>query len=704
MADISENILSGNIEVVYNGELYSIRPKTSIDQVEGYADDIATRMENTIIQKTSSEWELASDTVIGKSVIAFATDTGTIKFGNGIDTYASLRAISVTTVDASNVTHLKEVIDAILDPVAIPYQTNIPTYDGTEQTLELTNYDSSKVTIVSGSLNATNAGTTYIQVQLAIPGSKWSDGTSVIKSIPLVINPRQIAVPTAISNLVYNGNAQTLVSGYNNATMTLTSGSLTGTDATTYTLKFIPIDSNNIWADSSSSEKTVNVTIGRKTITCNPTQAVALTYDGTQQSVSWNDLNTNELTAGGTQSATNAGTHVATMTPTSNYKFSDGSTTAKNWNWTIGKKSVTPTASKSSISLNTTTTSTTFTVTREGDGTISAVSNSTSVATVSQNGNVFTVTGQATGSTTITVTVQDSTNYAYTTNTLTVNVAVQFIPTNLNDADWSTISSLVKAGTFGNYYSVGAYKNVAFNSANVVSGSSVSAVSGTYRAVVIGINHNSSIEGTNRVHFAIIKNTSDVQIAICDTDLNSISGAASDYGKTDGFIMNPPNANDEGTSGGSQYGCNVGGWKSSYGRRKVAQGFYDNILPSSLKSVISRCTKWTDNVGNNTNVESNLSTTEDYVWWLAEFEIFGGRSYANSYEQNKQSQYDYFKNGSKVCYKNGSTATTVYWWGRSPDFAVNNGINGFFSVSTDGSTYRHSSSYRLGVVPCFTIS
>ena len=701
MADISENILSGNIEVVYNGELYSIRPKTSIDQVQGYTEDVAKRIEDTIIQKTAAEWELASDTVIGKSVIAFATDTGTIKFGNGTSKYSELKAISVTTVDASNITNLKAVVDAILDPVPIPYQTNIPTYDGTEQTLELTNYDSEKVSIVSGSLKATEAGTTYIQVQLTIPGSKWSDGTSVIKSIPLVINPRKVSVPTKVNDLVYTGNPQTLVSGFNNATMKLTDGNLQETNAGTYTLKFVPYDNNNVWDDGSSSEKTVNITIDRKVVTSNPTQKTALTYNGNEQTVTWDDLDTTQLTAGGTQKATNAGTHVATMTPTSNYKFSDGSTTAKNWNWKIDQKSVTPTVSKSSISLNTTTTSTTFTVTREGDGTISAVSNSTSVATVSQNGNVFTVTGQATGNTSITVTVQNSTNYKYTSNTLTVSVAVQFIPTALNDADWDTISSLIKAGTFGNYYKVGAWKNVTFNSANVVTGSSVSAVSGTYRAVVIGIDHNSSIEGTKRVHFAIIKNTSDVQIAICDTDLNSISGAYTDYGKTDGFIMNPPNKNDEGTSGGNQYGCNLGGWKSSYGRRKVAQGFYDNIFPSSLKTKISRCTKWTDNVGNNTNVETNLSATEDYVWFLAEFEIFGARTYANSYEQNKQSQYEYFKNGSKVCYKNGSTATAVYWWERSPRY-----INGYYFciVNTSGGASNSNSSNRLGVVPCFTLS
>ena len=44
--------------------------------------------------------------------------------------------------------------------------------------------------------------------------------------------------------------------------------------------------------------------------------------------------------------------------------------------------------------------------------------------------------------------------------------------------------------------------------------------------------------------------------------------------------------------------------------------------------------------------------TTDYLFLLAEFEVFGARYYANDYERNSQLQYDYYKAGnSKIAYK-----------------------------------------------------
>ena len=114
-------------------------------------------------------------------------------------------------------------------------------------------------------------------------------------------------------------------------------------------------------------------------------------------------------------------------------------------------------------------------------------------------------------------------------------------------------------------------------------------------------------------------------------------------------------------------------------------------------------TKYTDNMGNNTgNTQSNVTSTTDYLFLLAEYEVFGSRSYANSYEQNYQVQYDYYKAGnSKVANNHTSTASAVWWWLRSP-YCYSN--NYFCSVGGDGgASDSNHACYSAGVRPGFAV-
>ena len=164
----------------------------------------------------------------------------------------------------------------------------------------------------------------------------------------------------------------------------------------------------------------------------------------------------------------------------------------------------------------------------------------------------------------------------------------------------------------------------------------------------------------------------------------------------------------------SNYNTNYGGWKacdmrydilgstnkapSGYGAQKTTSVVgYDSptntatspvantlmaALPSDLRAVMKPITKYTDSVGNSSNVAGNVTASVDYLPLLAEFEIFGTRSYANQYEQNSQVQYDYYKSGnSKVKYRHSSTGSTAIWWERSPyyDYTGN-----FCGVNTGG--------------------
>ena len=116
------------------------------------------------------------------------------------------------------------------------------------------------------------------------------------------------------------------------------------------------------------------------------------------------------------------------------------------------------------------------------------------------------------------------------------------------------------------------------------------------------------------------------------------------------------------------------------------------VLPEDLLAVMKQVTKWTQN-------NSPLTATTDYTFLMAEFEIFGKRTYANSAEQSKQAQYDYFKAGNpKVFYKHLATATAVGAWLRSP-YASNS--NYFCIVTTSGTATADGASCSRGVAPGF---
>ena len=96
-----------------------------------------------------------------------------------------------------------------------------------------------------------------------------------------------------------------------------------------------------------------------------------------------------------------------------------------------------------------------------------------------------------------------------------------------------------------------------------------------------------------------------------------------------------------------------------------------------------------------------MKATTDYLFLLAEYEVHGTRSYANSAEQNSQAQYDYFKAGnSKVAHKHSATGTAAIWWLRSP---YCNTSYSFCFVTTDGTANYNIACYSLALVPGFTV-
>ena len=168
------------------------------------------------------------------------------------------------------------------------------------------------------------------------------------------------------------------------------------------------------------------ITVERGTISV-PTVSGSLTYNGQTQSPTLTGYDADKMVLSGDTSGTNAGSYTAVVTPTAQYKWADGSTEAKDIQWSIAKATPSITFDPESVSLDTSTTSQEVAVGYTGDGVLSAQSNNSGVATVSLSGNMLTVDGVDTGSTTITVSASEGTNY--TAVSASLSVAVQFVIT-----------------------------------------------------------------------------------------------------------------------------------------------------------------------------------------------------------------------------------------------------------------------------------
>ena len=531
-----------------------------------------------------------------------------------------------------------------------------------------------------GSSGGTAADISYDNSKSGISAANVQEAIDALSVLTLTIQ----AVPAQSGSLTYTGSTQSPTwKGYDSSMMTI-GGVTSGINAGTYTATFTPIG-KYVWTDGTQEAKSVSWTIGRAAVKNVPAQTGSVTYNGSAQSPAWSNYNSSQLTIGGTSSATNAGSYSATFTPTANYKWSDGTTTAKSASWAIGKAAGSITLSASSLSLTYPKTSGTITVTRPGSGTVTASSDNTNIATVSVSSTTITVTAKATGSATITVSVGADTNYT-APSSKTFTVAVTLVSKTLSSNSWAVIKAVSDAGQGANYWSVGDTKRITLNGkvgAYTFSNFNVD-------VFILGFNHNSSKEGSNRIHFQIGK-VSGKAVALCDSQYNGSGSSAM-------FHMNSSDSNS-------------GGWNGSYMRKTLlgnsntpASTLENSLmaaLPSDLLAVMKTVTKYTDNTGGGSNSSGNVTATADYLFLLAEFEVLGTRYWANQYEQNSQKQYDYYKAGnSRVAYNHSAVDTAVWWWLRSASYYAS---YLFCDVTTDGSYYYYYASYSAGLRPGFAV-
>ena len=417
---------------------------------------------------------------------------------------------------------------------------------------------------------------------------------------------------------------------------------------------------------------TFNVTVNRKSVT-KPTWKSNLTYTGSAQSVSspsyWNNYNTSYMTIGGTTSATNAGTYIATFTPGSNYRWTDGTTTAINVNWTINKAAGSLSVSPTTVAINGNNYSSgvAVTITRAGDGAISYSPTSISGLTLSLSGNTLTIKGNgstAVSAKTITISVAAGTNYT-APSSKTITVSAEYW-------SWGADGGTVDATWFA-----GLKNYLASHSGASIKTSSGGAILGTTKSVTLS----SAVLGTT-------------------THLIRVIGVDQDANNT--VTFQTKNCLSQYTAFGSN-----AVWIGSTAR-SLCQNYYNAFPGKAAIKTIKKGTCPSTNSSRNGDVTYNDET----VFLLSERE-FGLDSYsplsvANSSTskaectQGKNFAYSYYtSNATRIMYL-GDTSTSSYGypWERSRRYDGSYivclvGLGG----TANGSGYGGS----FGLAPAFVI-
>ena len=217
------------------------------------------------------------------------------------------------------------------------------------------------------------------------------------------------------------------------------------------------------------------------------------------------------------------------------------------------------------------------------------------------------------------------------------------------------------------------------------------------KVYILGFDHNAEKEGQG-ISFGMLESADGTQLCLVDQYyVTSTSEVMA-------FSMNTTKTN-------------AGGWKASK-MRKIILGSTDvengdatpdtianpaantlmAALPADLRAVLKPITKYTNNAGNS-SAASAVSPTIDYLPIMAEFEVFGVQTNANPNEKTYQTQYEYYKSGSTIKYKQNDVASSAGWWLRSPKSSSDN----FCSVRVGGTVGYIFASASIGVAPAFLV-
>lgn len=609
----------------------------------------------------------------------------------------------ITKTEASSTYLAKTALNIIS---AVPVQSGTITYDGSAKTPAWLNYDTSKLQISGDYQNKTNVGTYPVGFKPISPYT-WSNGTQELKngtwaigkavgSLSLSAESGSVNIDTTKTFTVNRAGdgAITATSSNSNVASVSVNGNtvtITGKAAGSATITVQVAEGTNHFAPAN---KTYAVTVTKIPLSLSASISGTVTYNTT------GTINISGNAGGGAVTATSANSSCVTVsnttTSTVTVKCANYSTTATQitinvaettkyasgtctCNVTTAKAEPTLTLSAESISLSPFNPSATVTVNTNSSGTLSVSSENSAVCAASIDNQKISISANSRGSTNVSVFLDESNNFVSITKTILVSTSNTTVNL-LANRTLAQLQTLIRNGQAPYYLNEGDYFDITFPSAIQLEDNFVIDANSTYRAVCIGINHNPTIEGYNRVHFAIIK----------DTDNKNIF-----------FGGKAVHNNGKGT-----------GWQDTDLRNWLNDTFY-NSLPSNLKAVISPCTKYTDNVHNTTAnndpcVESQVTATSDKIWLLAPYEVYGDYeqwTLYNPYEKNKQTPYNYFLNGNGKDIRqfkyDGDANYVATHWSRSP-YRKNGEFDGAWLVLQPN--FSGGDGGRYGFIPCFTIA
>lgn len=251
----------------------------------------------------------------------------------------------------------------------------------------------------------------------------------------------------------------------------------------------------------------------------------------------------------------------------------------------------------------------------------------------------------------------------------------------LNDCTWAEISQISSSGQAANTFSVGDQKEIVLNGRAFNTNFNNQHV----YAFIVGINHNSSREGDNVIHFELYKN-GDTPYAITTSDYGMYQG-----GKDTSMMRT--NDNSGGWAGSDMRNNKLGG-RTTDSKDSPESGTFMSILPSDLRAVLRSVSKYTFN-------DSTPTKTSEYIFLYALYEVLGEPyEFGASNEVTFLEQYEYYKSGNSVIHQGSSRSGSVYFWTRSKETDYG---TSFYMITDRGQQLINRADYSIGVVTLFFV-
>ena len=261
-------------------------------------------------------------------------------------------------------------------------------------------------------------------------------------------------------------------------------------------------------------------------------------------------------------------------------------------------------------------------------------------------------------------------------------------PNKLENASWADIKAVVNSGLSSAYWSVGDRKSITLK--NGTFGTVTFNSNYVIYAYIIGIDHNVGIEGSGIVfQLGFPSEVSEKNYAFID----SYYGNGTQTSDNKSFHMVK--------TGATPYGWGTSNCLMRTLLNTDSVSLY-NLLPDDLVAVMSNKIIYTDNSNDSSYLAKSVTATNDKIFLLSEYEVFGERTNANTYEYLLQAQYNYYKTYSKVKYKYNIPSEACSYWTRSRSLTSTT-TYGYCCVNTDGQATVASGRYSKGIAPAFFI-